>query len=192
MTPDAQDPLVTYIRQTRHTYSREAITQHLAAAGHSAAAIAAAWQAADAPPDTAETALVRGAALGGLPAGTRISAEPPEGGPPVRPRARSSPVFWFTLLGFIVLNYVLGAAMAGVPTMLDVPYDSALRGLPVAAWALVQVAVLIAGAVLYRRNRPLALGLLLGLLFGDIILPILAVALFFGACLVMLATNTFP
>src|SRR4051794_6826208 len=107
MTPSAQAQIVQYIEQYRNIYTREAITQQLVSAGYTADDIAAAWR-------TVESWGAEGARLSGGPPAGALAPGIPDSAPGFaealpRPRVFSSPVFWLTLVGFILIAYIVPA-----------------------------------------------------------------------------------
>lgn len=81
------DPeIVSYIREHRDTYTREAITRHLLDAGHSQEAIDAAWWQAVDPAQVAAAA---------------------EAATPQEPPILRQPDFWLALVGYIVGTLLL-------------------------------------------------------------------------------------
>jgi hypothetical protein len=174
--------LIRYIEQNRDTYTREAIDKRLLDAGYSAADIEAAWAAAPT------------VALSGTPG---VPAAPPPrgwdaGSSAEAPRPRrviASPLFWITLIGFVIGTYALPYLAAFVGTNIDASNGST----NLTTWGgcgtllLIQLAALIGGIALLRRNRPVAQGLFIGLLIADVVIPLIIL----GACVVLLTSYGF-
>ena len=128
MNPD----IVRYIRENRPIYTREAIRQRLLEAGHAEADIDAAWAAveADAPSPPAPPAAPPGepsdapftpdqfrAPAAGEPTGDHAAVQAPAAGPR-QPRfpVVNSPLFWVTLIGYILGMYIVAPLIGGALT----------------------------------------------------------------------------
>jgi hypothetical protein len=199
--------VVRYIRDNRPIYTREAIRRRLIEAGHAEADIDAAWAAVEAdepppapggppaaaPPGEPSEApsdapftpdQFRAPAAGEAP-GERAAVQAPPASPS-RPRfpVLNSPLFWVTLVGYILGMYIvaplIGSAFAGID-------DSGLLGGLI--WLFLWLGGLVAGILLRPRNEPVALGLLLGfvLVVGlPIVLGFIAIVIIAGICIVSL------
>ncbi len=163
--------IVQYIREHRGTYTREAIRQHLIDAGHAPEEVDAAWEAVESgqlvAPPASDAVEVRPASVG------QSAAAP---GVPASRRLVQSPVFWLTLVIFIILVYVLPFIVAGV-----VPGQAGEAGW--SAFALLWVGGLIGGLLLARSNRAVGMGLVFGFV-GVILLPFVVVIILLGICIV--------
>jgi hypothetical protein len=89
----------------------------------------------------------------------------------------SSRTFWLVLVGFIVLSYSLPAFFLAIsprdPCCGSINFGYAWPGLAVAP--VMQLAALIWGRRILPTNRPLAMGLLLGVLLTVVVLPLCAI-----------------
>jgi hypothetical protein len=102
---------------------------------------------------------------------------------PVQRRFANSPAFWLAMVGYIVLAY-------GVPALLgwlfslnaSTMYSAGTAAM--AAFALLLLGGIFGGILLNNRNRPLSMGLLIGVLMVTLVLPTLAFCIFLGVCLV--------
>ncbi len=163
--------IVQYIREHRGTYTREAIRQHLIEAGHAPEDVDAAWAAVEAgqlpAPPASDAVEVRPASIG------QPAAAP--GLPPAR-RLVQSPVFWLTLVIFVILVYVLPFVVAGM-----LPGQEGEAGW--STFALLWLGGLIGGLLLARANRPVGMGLVFGFV-GVILLPFVVVLIILGICIV--------
>ena len=167
MNPD----IIRYIQEQRGTYTREAIRQHLIDAGHAPEEVDAAWEAVESgqlpPPPASDAVEVRPASIG------QPAAAP--GAPPAR-RLVQSPVFWLTLVIFVILVYVLPFVVAGL-----LPGQAGEAGW--SAFGLLWVGGLIGGILLLRANRAVGMGLVFGFV-GVILLPFVVVIILLGICIV--------
>jgi hypothetical protein len=160
--------VLRYIQENRGTYTREAITQTLLDAGHSRADIDAAWAAAE---PEADTPPLQPATPPVSPAGLVVEDEAPEA--PTVQRVLRTPRFWVSFVAYTVLSIglMVGFGALGVAAFL----------LPLYLLAL--VAGLVAGIVLWRRDRPVAMGLASAALLV-FILPFAFILIFAGLCIV--------
>jgi hypothetical protein len=196
--------IIRYIRENRPIYTREAIRRRLLEAGHSEADIDAAWAAVEtdepAPPvpPAAEPAASYTPEQFRAPAAdeTGSTAPPPAGAQPqavvqppaAGPRRRgfpaaSSPAFWLSLIGFVLVMYIVAPLIGAAATGID---DTGVAGGVI--WLILWLGGLVAGLVLLRRNEPVALGLLIGfaLVVGlPIALGFIAIVIIAGICLVV-------
>jgi hypothetical protein len=200
--------LIRYIRDNRPIYTREAIRRRLIEAGHAEADVDAAWAAVEAdapppptpvgPPPAAPPADPAGAPsdalftpdqfrapAAGAPIGDAAAVQTPPASQG-RPRfpVLNSPLFWVTLVGYILGMYIVAPLIGGALADLD---DSGVVG--GLLWLILWLGGLVAGVVLRRRNEPVALGLLLGfvLVVGlPIALGFIAIVIIAGICLVSL------
>ena len=183
MSPNIPNPnAVQYIRQYREIYTREAITSQLLAAGYPQEEIEAAWAAveADSAPGLPPPPAVHGR-TGNWDAGSSYVE-------PRRKAIETGAKFWLTLIGFVLLSILLGALNV-VPFGSIFGYDSPLAALGSVfclGGVLLQVAGLVAGLVLLNKNRPVAQGLLFGVLISSVVIPALVFLILLGTCLVIL------
>ena len=153
--------IVQYILEHRGTYTREAIRQHLIDAGHSPAEVDAAWEAVESsqlpptPPGEPSYEAPVAASQDPMPARARTDASM------VR-----APVFWLTLVGFVVVVYL-----------------SLVLFNTIIASAVIWLGGFIAAFILARRNRPVAMGLALGATVA-FLLPFVVVIILLGVCIV--------
>jgi hypothetical protein len=186
----AVQQITEYIRQHSGTYTRNAIDTQLLSAGYAQADITAAWASLDAetqgyPEASPETARVE------IPGAPPSSWGDDAVAPVQKPRrVVNSGVFWLTLLGFIVLSYGLPAALAISP-----PRDQS--GIPnfTPAWVsflALQIGALVGGIVaLVMKARPLAMGLLIGLLMVVVVVPVTVLLIGLGLCLALMSGTGF-
>jgi hypothetical protein len=155
-----------YIRLHRDTYPRDAIDAQLQAAGYSPADIEAGWRNV--------SSVVPPPSRWGDDAAHQA---------PVRRRFASSPVFWLTMIGFILLSY-------GVPALFGWLFSLNAETMPSAglvssvSFVLLQLGGIVGGILLQHRNRSVGMGFLIGVLMVVVVLPTLAFCIFFGICLV--------
>jgi hypothetical protein len=175
--PATQQNIIQYIQQTGGTYTRDAITNQLLASGYPAAEIEAAWR------------TVEAGATGEM--GASGAAPPMEEGaeyaPPRPARVVSSPQFWGALVGFILLSYVMTGILAYFATLNRGDAASALFTITGIFYFVVQLGGLIQGLVLLNRNRPVAFGLLIGLLLTNVVIPFVIACGVLGICIVLLS-----
>jgi hypothetical protein len=178
MNPD----LIQYIRQNRDIYTREAIDRQLLNAGYNPADVEAAWNAVE-----AESPLQPGAEGIPRPPGSRWGDDT---APVQQPeQVTRSPRFWALLGGIILASYVpLGLLFWYIITTPQFEGVGTTSTFLLVLVGVLQLAALIAGLMLFNRpdQRPTALGLLIGLLMADIVLPFIALCIFFGICVVQL------
>ena len=155
------DEMVRYVIENRDRYTREAIERRLLEAGHTPADVAAAFRRAGMPGTSAASPFPPIA--GG-------SDEPPGRRPP-SDRIADSPWFWLSLVGIVLGGYG-GAALASYALGIGL---GAVLPLGLLAGAL------LAALLLLRRNRPLALGLLTGVMTAMLI-PFVLVVVLAGLC----------
>lgn len=166
--------LIQYIEQHRAQYTREAIDKQLLDAGYSRADIDAAWNEIEAGA-TGEQAVPP-------PAVTQSSQQLP---PTQQRRLLATPVFWLGLFGVLVLQY--GIAALFFPAINYENGSSVFVPIVGVLTCGVPIALLIAGSLLLKSNRPLALGLLYGLLIFDVIIPFIGAIIIFGICVASLS-----
>ena len=171
--------IIQYIQQYRTIYTREAIDRQLAVAGYNHAEVEEAWRmlaaseapTTDAPPE----------AMPPMP-GSRWGDDPAYE-PPKSKRFVNTPGFWFTLLGFIVLSYGLPILVGWLLSLnLDTQRNAGLGS--TATFGVLQLGGIVGGLLLLGRRRPVAMGLLIGVLMVVVVLPIVSFCILFGICLV--------
>jgi hypothetical protein len=151
--------ITEYIRQHRNHnhpniyYTREAIDRQLLDAGYMQGDIADAWNALRA---------VKGQADMPVDKPTRIN---------------NSPTFWLVLIGFIMLSYSLPAFFLAISPRDaccgSINFGYAWPGLAVAP--VMQLAALIWSRRIVATNRPVAMGLRIGVLLTVVVLPLCAI-----------------
>jgi hypothetical protein len=164
--------VIDYIRQNRDTYTREAINEKLLAAGYSPGDIDESWELVEsgAAPAPAPGEPKPSAGKGELP-------PPPHSGDGLA----GNPLFWSALLGLVVLSYGIPAAIVYLFADDSGPQTDVFTAVWVTFVAL-QLAALVGWLLLRNRNRPLAIGLLLGLVATLVGLPFAALFVFMGLC----------
>lgn len=168
--------LIQYIEQNRAQYTRAAIDKQLLDAGYSQADIDAAWKEIEAR--EANTPVVPP---------PQAQAPQPAVVPPTQPRRLlTMPIFWLGLFGVLVLQY--GVAALFIPATSYENGNSVFVPIAGVLTCGVPIALLIAGSLLLRSNRPLALGLLYGLLVFDVIIPFVGSIILFGICVTSLGS----
>jgi len=92
-------------------------------------------------------------------------------------KVTGSRTFWLVLIGFIVLSYTLPAFFLAISPRDaccgSINFGYAWPGLAVAP--VMQLAALIWGRRILATNRPVAMGLLLGVLLTVVVLPLCAI-----------------
>lgn len=162
-------PIVDYIRQNRQTYTREAITDRLISSGYKPEQIEAAWQIVGIDYKPVEVAVK-------------------DDSPPTDRRFANKPVFWLALLLFIGAAYGAGAfILAAISGNVDFFLASPGGMLFMVITGAFILIIFIAGFLLVDKNRPLGMGLIIGGALSLIILPIVALGLFFGVCMSIFA-----
>jgi hypothetical protein len=167
--------IVQYIQQHSNTYTREAIDQMLLTSGYDQADIETAWSMVGS-------------------SGPQQIPYPPTGPRPSRwgdeyvpeyqrpKRVVNSPIFWVTLIGFIILSYALSALLSFLGPRDQYGGTNPAPGL--IGGLLLQLGGIIGGLIALGRNRPLAMGLLIGVLMTIVVLPVLFLCIGLGICLV--------
>jgi hypothetical protein len=171
--PDTQRTIIQYIQQTRATYTREAITNQLLASGYPPPEIEAAW------------ATIEGADPSGF---ARVAPNVDYDAvvaPRPTPVARSG-VFWLTLIGFILVSYLVPGALVFVAYNAGESVGGPLMLTALIVFFGLQIAGLVAGLVWLGRNRPVAIGLLIGLLMTDVVIPFVVGCGIAGVCIYLL------
>ena len=116
------------------------------------------------------------------PAGSRWGDDPAYE-PPRSRRFVNTPAFWFTLLGFILLSYGL-PILFGWLLSLDFETQQNAGLVSTSTFGILQLGGLVGGLLLLGRQRPVAMGLLIGVLMVVVVLPIVSFCILFGICLV--------
>lgn len=174
------DDVVRYIEQNRNIYTREAIDKQLLGAGYTAVQIAAAWRTIEPPggeviPDAPDAAaLSRWDAPSNAPIEKR------------RPVATTF-LFWGILAGFIILSYALPLGLFYLAGTVDPAAGNQINTVALVLFVVLQLGALIGGAMSLNRNRPRAMGLLIGVLMVIVVLPFVSVAVLFGICVASLS-----
>jgi hypothetical protein len=171
--------IVQYIQQYRNTYTHEAIDQTLLTSGYSQADIEAAW-------NMVETSSPQ--PIPYPPAGPTPSRWGDEYVPPYqRPkRVVNSPVFWLTLIGFIMVSYVIPPLLIFLGPRDEYGGLSSASPLSWGSYLLLQLGAIVSGLIALGRSRPLAMGLLIGVLMTVVVLPVIFLCIGLGICLVAL------
>jgi hypothetical protein len=167
-----------YITENRDRYTREAIDKQLLSSEYSAVQIAAAWrtvEAASSPPGTT------------TPSGWEDSSSVVGTQEPTIPRPGLGRRFWLYLVGFIVISYGLPVLLVYISSL--VAGSGAVFGnLACVTFAILQLGGLIGGILLLQRDKAVGRALLFGLLFVDLIIPVLAGVALFGYCVYSLSS----
>lgn len=174
--PDTQRAIIQYIQQTRSTYTREAITNQLVAAGYPPPEIEAAWATVEGADPAAFAQLAPNVDYDAVVA------------PRSAPVARSG-VFWLTVIGFILISYLIPGALMYVGVISGESLGGPLIITALIVFFLLQIAGLVAGLLGLGRNRPLAIGLLIGLLMTDVVIPFVVGCGVLGICVYILSTG---
>jgi len=175
------DQIVEYILQNRNTYSREAIDSQLEAAGYPQNEIEAAWSQV-AYQDT----LAQSGGQVPYPPSAQVQAGwgDTDYQPPKKTRVINQGLFWGVLFGFIVLSYglpILFGYLAGISQNTQIA--SFLGWSVLGSFLLLQLVAVIWGVAALQRNRPLAFGLIYGVVMTVVVLPFAALFLVLGICL---------
>ncbi len=162
--------VVRYIQENRGTYTREAITRSLLDAGHDPAEIERAWSAAETPNLSQAPSPLPPSAYG---TSGDVVVEDSRPEPPTVGRVLRTPRFWAAFLGYTLLSVVLTVGLTFLGTL--------GAGLPV--FLLTVLAGIVASLFLFRRDRPVAVGLASAALIV-FILPWVALTIWAGLCIV--------
>ena len=173
--PDTQRDIIAYIQQTRPTYTREAITNQLLAAGYPPLEIEAAWATVEGADPAAFAQMAPNVDYDAVVA--------PRPAPVMR-----SGVFWLTMIGFILVSYLIPGALIYVGTISGETLGGPLIISGGILFLVLQIAALVGGLVGMGRNRPLAIGLLMGLMMTDVVIFVVACGVA-GVCIY--ALNSF-
>ena len=169
MPPGDLEKIRAYITGYGHLYTREVLTSQLRDAGYTPADINATWAALDAE---------------GAPVIARLNAKALEVRGPTAEVQVQTGQFWAALFGTITLNYTLAGLLASLINALPSEFNGNATYLGWGLFGVTQVIALIFARSRLRTHKSPARGVLVGLLLADIVLPLLAVTLFFGLCIV--------
>ncbi len=168
MPPGDIEKIRAYITGYGHLYIRASVIRQLRDAGYTQFDIDTAWATLD-----AEGSLVT----------ARLNTESPRAGWLATDRAVLSAQFWAALLGTITVSYTLAGVLLSLIYSVPSEFSGNAIYLAWGLFGLAQIMALILAYSRFRTHRPQALGVLIGLLLADIVLPLLAGALFFGLCI---------
>jgi hypothetical protein len=171
--PDTQRDIIQYIQQTRPTYTREAITSQLLAAGYPPPEIEAAWATVEGVDPAAFARMAPNVDYDAVVA------------PRAAPVTRSG-VFWLTLFGFILVSYLIPGILFYIGFTTGAAVSDPLFIAAIILYAVLQLAGLAVGLLWLGRNRPLAIGLLIGLLLTNVVIPFVAACGVAGVCVYLL------
>lgn len=215
MDERTQEQIRDYIRQYRDVYTREAIDHQLLGAGYTREEIAEGWSSLE---GGASPGAVPGLEAAQAWRPYEGSGERPEVGAapeqplgsviPTPPRQRSwdsgsdlapastrrgrverGPVFWRTIILFILGSYVL-FALFGSGFLFNIGFGG------VGTWGCLLLIVsqavgLIVGINMLNKNRQVAHGLLYGVLMTSVVIPAVLLLLGLGICLVFSISPAF-